>query len=283
MTLLHHRLDGPADGRPLILGPSLGTSFAVWEPQLAASVRHHRVLRYDLPGHGGSPTSVLADPAPGRTTVEELAGQVLALADHHGWPSFRYAGISLGGAIGTYLAVHRPERVDSLALVCSSARFGEPEGWRERAALVRGEGTRALLDQTPGRWFADPATTAASGTGSRLLADLAAVDSAGYAACCDALSTLDLRAELHRVTAPTLVVAGLQDPATPPPHAHELAEGIPGASLVELSGAAHLAGVERSDAVTAALLAHWGRADGGTHGGIHGGIHGGTDEGEIRV
>lgn len=257
MTLPHHRLDGPADGTPLILGPSLGTSLAVWEPQLPALTRQHRVLRYDLPGHGRTPLDVLAEPSTERTTVDELAAQVLALAGHHGWETFRYAGISLGGGIGTHLAVHHPRRVASLALVCTSAWFGPAAGWHERAALVREGGARAVLESAPGRWFADPDTMSGTPLGARLLADLAEADPAGYVACCEALAAFDARQALSRITAPTLVVAGSEDPATPPAHARELADGIPGAALVEVDGAAHLAGVERPDTVTDALLAHW--------------------------
>ncbi|MET9319523.1 3-oxoadipate enol-lactonase [Streptomyces sp. NPDC003038] len=256
MTLLHHRLDGPDQGIPLILGPSLGTSLAVWEPQLAALARHHRVLRYDLPGHGSSPAALPADPASDGTTVDQLASLVLDLADHHGWETFRYAGISLGGAIGAHLAVHHPGRVTSLALVCSSARFGEPAAWHERAASVRAHGTLPLVAGATERWFCAPAT-AETLPGQALLADLAAADPDSYAACCDALASYDLRDRLHRVTAPTLVIAGRDDPATAPSHARELADHVPGAGLTEIAGAAHLAGVERPAAVTAALLAHF--------------------------
>ncbi|MBQ0985685.1 3-oxoadipate enol-lactonase [Streptomyces sp. F63] len=257
--LAHHRLDGPENAPPLILGPSLGTSTAVWEPQTARLARTHRVLRWDLPGHGGSPADVLPSwDAPGTTTVAELAGLVLDLADHHGWTRFAYAGISLGGAIGAHLAAHHPERVGALALVCSSARFGEPDAWRERARLVRERGTGAVLDATPGRWFADPAAAAASRHGAAVLADLAAADRNGYAACCDALAGYDLRPRLGGIGAPTLVVAGRDDPATPPAHARELADGIPGADLLELAHAAHLAGLDRPAALGAALSAHFG-------------------------
>ncbi|WP_069812218.1 alpha/beta fold hydrolase [Streptomyces sp. TP-A0874] len=255
--LAHHVLDGPTSGPPLILGPSLGTSLAVWEPQLAELARTHRVLRWDLPGHGGSAAAVLgpaADP-PGETTVADLARLVLRLADQQGWRRFRYAGISLGGAVGAHLALHHPERVEALAMVCSSARFGPAQGWRDRARLVREQGTGPLLEGTAGRWFADPAT-AATDPGSGLLADLAAADPAGYAACCDALADYDLRSQLGGITAPTLVIAGREDPATPPAHARELVDAIPGASLLELAGAAHLAGVERPAAVSGALQAH---------------------------
>ncbi|MEV0601951.1 alpha/beta fold hydrolase [Streptomyces sp. NPDC050315] len=254
-ALLHHRLDGPEGAPPLVLGPSLGTSLTVWEPQLTELTRTHRVLRFDLPGHGGSPVGVLPDPAPGSTTVAHLTRLVLDVADHHGWRVFHYAGISLGGAIGAYLAVHHADRLASLAMVCSSARFGEPSGWRERAATVRAHGTAALLQPTPGRWFADPGT-AAGPRGAALLGDLAAADRAGYAACCDALAGYDVRSGLWSVAARTLVVAGRQDPATPPAHAREIADGIPGAALAEVAGAAHLAGVERPDAVNAALRVH---------------------------
>ncbi|WP_084963577.1 3-oxoadipate enol-lactonase [Thermoactinospora rubra] len=247
MTLPHHRLDGPERGEPLVLGPSLGTSLRVWEPQVAALARRFRVLRFDLPGHGGSPA---LEPL----TVEDLARQVLELAGHHGWESFHYAGVSLGGAIGATLAVRHPERLRSLALVCSSARFGEPEGWRERAELVRAQGTAPLLEAAAGRWF--PSGGTAEPLARALLGDLEAADPVGYAACCDALAGYDLRHDLPKIATPTLVIAGREDPATPPAHARQLADGIPGATLVEIPGAAHLATVNRPEAVTAALLAH---------------------------
>lgn len=125
-SVLHHRIDGPATAPVLILGPSLGTSLAVWDAQVPALARRHRVIRFDLPGHGDTPTGTLGDTAPGTTGMADLAALVLALADHLGVDQFAYAEISLGGAIGAHLAVHHPERITRLALVCSSARFGEP-------------------------------------------------------------------------------------------------------------------------------------------------------------
>ncbi|MGW8376249.1 3-oxoadipate enol-lactonase [Streptomyces sp. ODS28] len=241
--MIHHRLDGPADGAPLVLGPSLGTSLALWEPQLPALSRSHRVLRWDLPGHGSSP-------AASDVSVAGLAEEVLRLADAQGWERFRYAGVSLGGAVGLHLAVHHPSRVSRLALVCSSARFGEPSAWRARAASVREGGTEAMVASRPGTWFAP----GFEGAGP-LLSDLRATDAASYAACCEALAAYDLRPALPRVTAPVLVVAGRDDPATPPSHARELADAIPDASLLELRSAHHLANAERPEAVTTALTA----------------------------
>jgi 3-oxoadipate enol-lactonase/4-carboxymuconolactone decarboxylase len=250
MTTLHHRTDGAATAPPLILGPSLGTSLAVWDPQVPALARTHHVIRYDLPGHGGSPASLLRAGA----TVADLGRLVLALADSLGVDRFAYAGISLGGAVGTWLAVHHPDRVDSLALICTSARFGEPAGWHERAALVRAKGTDPVADSAATRWFTEG--FAGEPAAEALVADMRAADPEAYAACCDAIAGFDLRAELPGVSAPTLVVAGRQDPATPPSHGRELADGIPGASLTEVAHAAHLANVERPAPVLAALLGH---------------------------
>ncbi|MER7049146.1 alpha/beta fold hydrolase [Streptomyces jumonjinensis] len=251
---LHHRLSGPADAPLLVLGPSLGTSMAVWEQQLPALARDFRVLRFDLPGHGGSATGLLSSPQPGGTTVTELAELVLGLIDTVGRHRFHYAGVSLGGAIGAQLALGHPGRVGSLALVCSSAHFGPPEPWRERAALVRREGTGPLLATAPGRWFADPETTAATPLGEMLLRNLADADPAGYAACCDALADYDLRSALPRISAPALVIGGSHDVATPPHHARELAAGIPRATM-KILGTGHLA-VEEPRAVEALLGAH---------------------------
>ncbi|MCS0636825.1 alpha/beta fold hydrolase [Streptomyces sp. LP05-1] len=235
----HHDVTGRPDAPLLVLGPSLGTSGRIWDAQLPALSETFRVLRYDLPGHGGSPSPAPADAAPGDTTVDDLADAVLALvdqvtgtgrADGEQRPAFRYAGISLGGAVGTRLAARHPDRVAALALVCTSAHFGGAGPWRERAALVRREGTAPLLKTSPARWFSDP-ETARTPLGRALLGDLAAADPAGYAACCDALAAYDTRAELSAVRAPTLVVGGTRDRATPLEHARELTELIPRAGL----------------------------------------------------
>lgn len=258
--LPYHRLDGPADGTPLILGPSLGTSFAVWEPQLAALVHTHHVLRWDLPGHGASPAEPMAGspseliPTDGTATVAHLAELVLRAADAQGWDRFGYAGISLGGAVGLHLAVHHAERLTALSVVCSSAWFGEPATWWERSRTVRAHGTHSMLASRPGTWFAPGFETTARG--ASLVEDLRSTDSAGYAACCDAIASYDVRDLLAEVSVPTLVVAGRLDPATPPAHAREIVDAVPGAALVEVAGAAHLANAECPDAVTAALVVH---------------------------
>ncbi|MEV0186242.1 alpha/beta fold hydrolase [Streptomyces sp. NPDC050625] len=251
--LLHHHVVGPADALPLVLGPSLGTSKALWEPQLPSLTRQFRVLRFDLPGHGGSSTALLSHPEPGGTTVADLASLVLDLVDHHAWDRFHYAGISLGGAIGAHLAAYHPERVTSLALVCSSAHFGAAEPWHERAQTVRLKGTAPLVVTSPNRWFASTAFVN-SPFGRRLIGNLADADPVGYAACCDALASYDLRPVLARITAPTLVVGGSHDVATPVEHALELTAGIPHASL-KVIGCGHLA-VEQPRALRTALTAH---------------------------
>ncbi|WP_258534988.1 4-carboxymuconolactone decarboxylase [Streptomyces sp. PT12] len=248
---------GPPDGPPLILGPSLGTSLAVWEPQLAALARHHRVLRFDLPGHGRSAASPL--PPNGAARLDDLAATVLRLADARGWERFAYAGISLGGAIGLHLAARHPDRVSRLAVLSSSAHFGPPEPWHERAATVTARGTGALVPGRTGVWFAPE--VADTPLGAALLSDLRCADDGAYAACCAALAACDLRADLPAITAPTLVLTGRDDPVTPPAHAREIADAVPGADLVEIARAAHLVNVERPGPVGAALLGHFAEPD----------------------
>jgi 3-oxoadipate enol-lactonase len=249
---LSHRFDGPEDAPVVVLGPSLGTTLDLWAPQLPLLTRNWRVLRYDLPGHGDSAAPPAAGPGAGSgVTMEGLAAEVLALLDLHGLDRVAYCGLSIGGAVGTSLAVTAPERIGSLVLCCTSARFGPPENWHERAALVRREGTGPLVESTRGRWFTPDFTDP-----EPLLAMLRAVDREGYAACCEAIAGFDARDRLGEIDAPTLIIAGAGDPATPVEHARLLLDGISGAALCVVSPAAHLANVESPGMVGEAIAEH---------------------------
>lgn len=247
---------GPAEAPVLVLGPSLGTTNRLWQAQLGVLARTHRVVRYDLPGHTGVPAP------PGPYTVERLGRSVLELLDGLGVDRFGYAGVSIGGVLGVWLASEVPERVDRLALLNTAARVGTPDSWRNRATAVRTQGLASLAETIVARWFS-PTTAARS---PELVAEyrdtLATVDAEGYAGCCDALEAADLRTRLAAVTAPTLVLTGADDPVVSAADAAALARGISGARLETVAATAHLSCVERPDAVRRLLADHFrGNAD----------------------
>lgn len=244
---LHHQVEGPADAPALVLLNSLGTDLRMWDAQAAALRDELRIVRCDARGHGDSPYAA----AP--WTLADLGADVLRLLDLLGIERAHVAGVSLGGATAVWLAANAPERVDRLVPCFTSAYFGPPDPWLERAATVRAEGVAAVSEAVLGRWF-----TAAIDPGlrARMKAMIEATPPDGYAAATEVVAHLDLRGDLPAITAPTLVVAGAEDVATPPAAGRALADGIPGAEFVELPGAAHLGNVERPDAVTDLIRAH---------------------------
>jgi 3-oxoadipate enol-lactonase len=241
-------LEGPAGGPVLVLGNSLGTSRAVWEPQLAAFRGHFRLLRYEYPGHGGTQA------APGPYTIGELGTGVLALLDAHGVGRAYYCGISLGGMIGMWLAAHAPERIAALGLCCTSAFLPPASGWTGRAGQVREHGMASITEQSIRRWFTPRFQATEPAVPAAFAAQLEATDPEGYAGCCEAIAAMDLRSSLASVRAPALVIAAAEDPATPPAHGAVIASGIAGARLLVVRGAAHLANVSAAAQVTYALL-----------------------------
>jgi 3-oxoadipate enol-lactonase len=244
---LHFVEDGPSDAPVLVLGPSLGTDLGLFDAQARDLADAYRVIRYDLRGHGGSAV------VPGPYTVADLADDVLVLLDELGVDRFTYAGVSLGGAIGLQLAVTVPDRVDRLIVMASAARFPDPPSWKARADRVRAEGTEFLTPSRIGAWvtpgFADshPAET------ERLLGMLRGTPREGYAACCETIETFDVGDRLSKITAPTLVIAGADDPATPPDTVRLIADGIPDARFVVVPQASHLVSAEQPDVVTAEI------------------------------
>jgi len=243
------RIDGPADAPPVLLSNSLGTTSEMWDPQVPALSERYRVVRYDTRGHGGAPVPN------GPYSLDDLGGDALALLDRLGVERAHVVGLSLGGMTGMWLAANAPERVDRLVAMCTSAMLAEEHDWPARAKLVREQGTGAVAQASIERWFTPGFVAANPDTVARLRATLADTPPEGYAGCCDAIAGMDLLDAIESVEAPTLVIAGRQDPATPPPHAERIAERIPGARL-ELVDAAHLANIELADEVTALTLSH---------------------------
>ncbi|MCZ7422733.1 MULTISPECIES: 3-oxoadipate enol-lactonase [unclassified Micromonospora] len=247
---LHVTVDGPPDAPVLLLGSSLGTTGAMWQPQVAALTERYRVVRYDHLGHGGS-----AVPA-GPYTIDLLGRKVLRLLDALGVARVHYAGLSLGGMVGMWLAAHAGERIDRLALLCTSASLGPADGWRSRAATVRAGRLDSIADAIVERWFTPAFAAGNPDTVAGYRSMLVSTPAAGYAGCCEAIAAMDLRPDLAAVRAPTLVIGAADDPATPPEQAATIAERIPSARLVVLDGAAHLANVEQPEAVARLLAEH---------------------------
>lgn len=245
---LHSTVDGPADAPVLLLGASLGTSTLLWQPQLETLAERFRVVRYDHRGHGRSPVP------PGPYRLRDLGGDVLALMDRLGIARAHVGGLSLGGMVAMWLAAHAPERVDRLALLCTSARLGPPDVWAGRAAAVRAGGMAAIADAVVARWFPEDFPAARPETVARWREVLLATPAEGYAGCCEAIEVMDLLPELGKIQAPALVIAGREDPATPPEHAERIVAGIRGARLSVVDGAAHLANLAQPDVVTRLLL-----------------------------
>ena len=244
---LRHRLDGPDDAPVLVLANSLGTTLELWDGNVDAWKSSLRVLRYDARGHGGS------DVPRGPYTVEQLGRDVLGLLDGLGIERASFCGTSLGGATGLWLAANAPERIERLVVACSSARFGEPAGWHERAERVRAGGVEAIADVVVSRWFTHDAP--------RELVDayramLVSTPPDGYAATCEAVGAWDFRDRLAEVRADTLVIAAAEDRAAPLEYSELIAERVPSSRLVVLERAAHLANVERADAFSELVVEH---------------------------
>ena len=246
---VHYLLEGPEDAPVLVLSNSLGTTPAMWDEQTPTLSERFRLVRYDHRGHGGSPVP------PGPYTIEDLGGDVLALLDRLGIERVSFCGLSLGGMVGMWLASEAPERVERLVLCCTSARFA-PDTFDSRARTVRADGVGAIADAVVERWFTPAFCEGRPEVAECARRMLLETPAEGYAGCCEALRDADLSGTLGTISAPTLVVAGADDPAAPPEEAELISDSIPEASLEVIPDAAHLANIEQPEAVTQAILDH---------------------------
>ncbi|CAL9619738.1 bifunctional 3-oxoadipate enol-lactonase/4-carboxymuconolactone decarboxylase PcaDC [Streptomyces sp. enrichment culture] len=250
---LQYRFDGPEEAPVLILGPSLGTTWHMWDRQIPELTKQWRVFRFDLPGHGGAP----AYPA---GSVTDLTTRLLVTLESLGVQRFGYAGCALGGAVGIELALRHPERLASLALIAASPRFGTADEFRQRGVIVRTNGLDPMARTAPERWFTGGFAAAQPAITEWAVQMVRTTDPGCYIAACEALASFDVRSELGRVGVPTLVLVGSDDQVTGPAEARTLVAGIPDARLAVVPGASHLVPVEQPAAVTDLLVRHFSTA-----------------------
>lgn len=247
---VHHVVTGPDDAPVVVLSNSLGSTASMWDAQAVELARHFRVVRYDTRGHGGSPVP------PGPYDIDDLADDVVALLDSLGVEKAHFVGLSLGGMTGMRLAARNPERVDRLVVLCTGAKLDPSSAWHDRAATVRANGSSAVAEAVVARWFTPDFLEENPDVRAECEAVVSATPAEGYASCCEVIAEMDLRPDLPGIAAPTLAIAGADDPATPPPHLEAIADGVQDGRLIVVPGSAHLANAEQPQAITPAIIQH---------------------------
>jgi 3-oxoadipate enol-lactonase len=241
-------IEGPDQAPVLMLSGSLGTSLSMWDAQASAFARGFRLVRYDRRGHGRSGAP------PGPFTMERLAADALAIADHLDLATFHWCGLSLGGMEGMWLAAHKKARVGRLILSNTCCHYADKGIWNAGIALLRASRSlEASADRILSLWFSPQFRSAAPATVARFRSMLTATRVEGYIACCEAIRDMDHRELLARISAPTLIIAGSRDQPTPLVAAEFLHSRIAGADL-KILDCAHFSNVEQPDAYARLVL-----------------------------
>lgn len=236
-----------AGWRNFVFANSLGTDFRIWDEVVSHLLPHGSVLRFDKPGHGLSESGSGAG-------VDWYGQLVLALMDAHGIDRCVFIGLSIGGLMGQWLALHHPHRIEQLVLSNTAARIGELPYWNNRIATIEAGGIAPLADMILGRWlapvFLQNNKTAVAGM-KRMLENC---DIKGYVQACATLRDTDFSGQLHSISLPTLCIAGSADGAIPSADMETLAAAIPGARLKVLEGVGHIPCVEVPEIFADAVL-----------------------------
>ena len=244
------RVDG--EGPPLVLIHGVGLDHTMWDPVVEILAQKHRVLRYDILGHGHS------DDPPGPRHLNDFVAQLLEVLDFHDVETTDVVGLSLGGLIALMTAARHPHRVRRAVLV--STAFGRSQsqltGVRQRLELAENEGLRPVADLAIKRWFTPQWRASHPAESEAVRQRLLTTNRIGYLKAYRIFVDAD---ELATKTAPniegpTLVLSGEQDSGSTPEMAVALAEAIPGGKAQIMAGLHHLAPVEAPNLFVNTLL-----------------------------
>ena len=253
---IYWRLDGAADKPALVLLTSIGTDLSLYDPVVPLLTPDFWILRIDTRGHGAS------DAPDGDYTLDLLADDVLAVMDAAGIATASVCGTSLGGMVGMTLASKAPDRVQALILACASPAM-DPAVWAQRLAVIRSEGLAAIADMVLERFFSASFRDQHPDVVETVRAGMIAQSPIGYSGCGAAIRDMALLERLPAIRAPTLVVTGAKDVATPfAGHGERIIAAIPGSRHVEVEGA-HLPSLEAPGALARAVRDFVGEVLGG--------------------
>jgi 3-oxoadipate enol-lactonase len=244
-TELYYEVSGKEGAPWLILSHSLACTVRMWDPQVAAFKDRYRILNYDLRGHGQS-----AAPA-GPYTLDMLADDVLGLMKELRIERATYMGLSIGGMIGQTLALRQTRPFDKMVLA-DTGHAQPPEAikqWEERIRIAQAQGMKPLVPSTMERWFT-PAFRE-SPQAKKIAELIANTPVAGYVGCGQAIMKLNTTARLKEIKLPVLAIAGDADPSAP--GTRHIGETVPGAKLVMIPNAAHIANLEQAATFNQAL------------------------------
>ncbi len=247
---LHYAMSGRNHAPPLLLLHPLGATMDVWAPQLPQLEPYFRVIRYDVRGHGKSELPA-GEPTP--RTLADYADDALAVLDAARVPRAHWVGLSLGGLTAMWAATRHAGRVRRLVLANTAAHLPPASGWDERIAVALSRGMEPMAEALPGRWFTADFRAREPEVVARSVDALRSTSPRGYAEACGALRDADLRESIAAIQAPTLVIAGAQDVATPVEHAEAMIGSIVGSDLLVLD-ASHLSNVEQPEEFGVALV-----------------------------
>jgi 3-oxoadipate enol-lactonase len=244
---IHVEVAGSESAPALMLSNSLGTDLHMWDDQAPEFAKHFRLIRYDRRGHGQSGVPQ------GPYSFQRFGRDILAVLDALKIKKMNWCGLSMGGMDGQWLGANAPDRIEKLILSNTNFYYADKQPWLDRIKFVSEKGLEPLVDANMQRWFTEDFRKRAPQTIDRMKKMFVATKVPGYVGCCEAIMAMDFRASNPRIKAPTMIIVGARDPATPPSAGEAIAKDIPGAKVVSLD-AAHISNMEQPKAYTDAVL-----------------------------
>ena len=251
-TRIHYEVTGKSGATPVLMIQGLGASKNAWNLQRIAMATRFRIISFDNRGAGRS------DKPTERFTLEQMADDALAVLDAAGSETAHVVGASMGGVISQIVAVKYPHRVRSLTLVCTACR-NHP--WRQELlqAWAKTAADKGMIEvgKEAAQWVMSPRSFRRLVPAFTWMGPLAALRPRhSFVSQIDAILNTreDLVDQLSTITAPTMVIVGNQDILTPRGDSEEIAERIPNAELVVISGAAHGLMMEHSSTFNKILI-----------------------------